>query len=49
MTKNGKRHIANKEGINPDETVELQEAIALIKNKANSKFYYYEFQELFSQ
>ena len=38
MTKNGKRHIANKEGINPDETVELQEAIALIKNKANSKF-----------
>ena len=38
MTKNGKRHIANKEGINPDETVELQEAITLIKNKANSKF-----------
>ena len=33
MTKNGKRHIANKEGINPDEAVELQEAVAFIKSK----------------
>ena len=38
MTKTGKRHKANKEGINPDATVDLKEAIALIKNKANSKF-----------
>ena len=38
MAKTGKRHIQNKEGINPDLALELQDAISLIKGKANSKF-----------
>ena len=35
MAKTGKRHTENKEGINSDIAVELQEAISLIKGKAN--------------
>ena len=38
MTKNGKRHIANKVGVNPEVALELQEAVAFIKSKSNSKF-----------
>ena len=38
MAKTGKRHLANKEGINPESALDLKEAVALIKNKANSKF-----------
>ena len=38
MAKNGKRHIANKEGINPELALDLKEAVTLIKSKANSKF-----------
>ena len=38
MAKNGKRHIENKEGINPELALDLKEAVTLIKSKANSKF-----------